>query len=112
MKEHLQKFLCYNLSRSDTNGNDKEQSRRRNQYHHRAIPQKKKICKQFFLTFPIMSLINVYLKTTRKDSSPCLPKEKRWADLTPFMSLLVLIRCVISTAHGTFCSGWKRGLFN
>lgn len=59
-----------------------------------------------------MSLINVYLKTTRKDSSPCLPKEKRWADLTPFMSLLVLIRCVISTAHGTFCSGWKRGLFN
>lgn len=42
MKEHLQKFLCYNLSRSDTNGNDKEQSRRRNQYHHRAIPQKKK----------------------------------------------------------------------
>lgn len=74
--------------------------------------RKKKICKQFFLTFPIMSLFNVYLKTTRKDSSPCLPKEKRWADLTPFMSLLVLIRCVISTAHGTFCSGWKRGLFN
>lgn len=74
--------------------------------------RKKKVCKQFFLNFPIMSLINVYLKTTRKDSSPCLPKEKRWADLTPFMSLLVLIRCVISTAHGTFCSGWKRGLFN
>lgn len=51
MKEHLQKFLCYNLSRSDTNGNDKEQSRRRNQYHHRAIPQKKKDLQTIFFNF-------------------------------------------------------------
>ena len=41
-----------------------------------------------------------------KDRSQCLLKSL-WANLTPFIAEVVLIKRIISSFHGGFCGNWN-----
>ena len=61
------------------------------------------------LNFPEMFPSDVCFENTERKIDHGARLKGKWSKLTQFMPVLALITSVMSSVHGTFCGGWKRG---